>query len=93
MSSFELKVRHPQALVDSAPGHHLKLKNPRHRAGVSAFVGLDFAWATGWRRPFERRDLLRLVRGRLIHNCRVTRHFDTAPIKKSGRPLANQKLK
>ncbi len=39
------------------------------------------------------RNLLRLVTGQLIHNCRVPRHFDTAPIKKSGRPLQNQKLK
>ena len=38
-------------------------------------------------------NLERPVTGRLNHNCRVTRHFDTAFIKKSGRPLANQKLK
>jgi hypothetical protein len=34
-----------------------------------------------------------LVTGRLIHNCRFKRQFNTVPIKKSGRPLQNQKLK
>jgi hypothetical protein len=39
------------------------------------------------------RNLLRLVTERLNHNCRVTRQFNTVPIKKSGRPQQNQKLK
>jgi hypothetical protein len=34
------KDRHPPTLVDSAPGHHLKLKNPCVRAGVFAFLVL-----------------------------------------------------
>ena len=40
-----------------------------------------------------KRNLERPVTGRLHHNCRVARHFDTAFIKNAGRPLQNQKLK
>ena len=66
-----------------------------HHSGIF-FVGL-FLYRVHGRQVGNvlrnERNLERLVAGRLHHNCRVTRQYDTVTTQNSGRPLQNQKLK